>query len=458
MKRCDKNWLDGVQRLHFIGIGGSGTYPLVEILHAEGYTITGSDNNTGDNIDKERAMGITVHMGHAAQNIGDAQLVVYSAAIHPDNVERQEAMRRGIPCIERSELLGLLTRRYNKAICVAGTHGKTTTSAMITQMLLTGGYDPAAVIGGKLPMMGGSGRAGKSDYMVVEACEYAHTFLHLSPDVGLILNIDADHLEYFGSFENVLTAFVDFAGLCRTVVLCGDDRGAMQARPRIKVPVVTYGWGPDRDFYPENIAQSGPFHTEFDLMHQGRKLGRYTLKVAGRHNLLNAVAALASAITAGAEPAALTKGLATFTGAGRRFEKVAEVGGITVVDDYAHHPAELQVTLEMAAGLGYNRVWAVFQPFTYSRTAMLIGDFARVLSLADRVVISPIMGGREQNTYGITDHALPDRIPGSHFLPGFEAMADFVAKEAQPGDLVLTMGCGDIYKCARMIAHRLEAL
>ena len=456
MDHITENMLKRAKRLHFIGIGGSGMYPIVEILHTEGFIITGSDNTPGDNIDRERAMGIIVHMGHDKAHIGDAELVIYSAAIHPDNPERQEAVRRGIPCIERSEMLGLLTRRYPKAICVAGTHGKTTTSAMLTQMLLAGGYDPSAVIGGKLGAIGGSGRAGGSDWMVAEACEFSNTFLHLDPDVGLILNIDADHLEFFGDFDHIVDAFVSFANLSKMVVANGDDPGVLQALPAIRSNIVTFGWADTNDFYPDNITVLNPFHTEFDLCKGKEVLAHYTLKVAGRHNIINAVAALTAGITAGAKPGMLARGLADFTGANRRFELMGAIGNITVVDDYAHHPVELRVTLETAQTLGYDRVWAVFQPFTYSRTAMLLDDFAKVLTLADPIVISPIMAGREENTFGIVDSDLPDKTPGSIFLPSFEAIADYVAEHARAGDLVITMGCGDIYKCARMIVHRLQ--
>ena len=456
MDHITENMLKRAKRLHFIGIGGSGMYPIVEILHTEGFIITGSDNTPGDNIDRERAMGIIVHMGHDKAHIGDAELVIYSAAIHPDNPERQEAVRQGIPCIERSEMLGLLTRRYPKAICVAGTHGKTTTSAMLTQMLLAGGYDPSAVIGGKLGAIGGSGRAGGSDWMVAEACEFSNTFLHLDPDVGLILNIDADHLEFFGDFDHIVDAFVSFANLSKMVVANGDDPGVLQALPAIRSNIVTFGWADTNDFYPDNITVLNPFHTEFDLCKGKEVLAHYTLKVAGRHNIINAVAALTAGITAGAKPGMLARGLADFTGANRRFELMGAIGNITVVDDYAHHPVELRVTLETAQTLGYDRVWAVFQPFTYSRTAMLLDDFAKVLTLADPIVISPIMAGREENTFGIVDSDLPDKTPGSIFLPSFEAIADYVAEHARAGDLVITMGCGDIYKCARMIVHRLQ--
>lgn len=456
MNKITENMLKSVRRVHFIGIGGSGTYPIVEILNKEGFEITGSDNNPGDNIDRERAMGITVHMGHRAENLGDAQLVVYSAAIPESNPERQEAVRRGLPCAERSEMLGLLTRRYKKSIGIAGTHGKTTTSALLTQALFEGGYDPSAVIGGKLPAIGGSGRAGHSQWMVTEACEYSNTFLHLHSDIGVILGIDADHLEFFGSYENVVAAFVKFANQSEAVAVFNDDPGVKLALPSITSKVVTFGWNSESEFYPENIEVIEPFHTEFDLVRNGEKLARYTLIVPGRHNIMNAVAGLSAAITLGAEPEDLVKGLAAFKGAGRRFENLGMLGGVTVVDDYAHHPAELKATIETAKAMGYNRVWAVFQPFTYSRTAMLLDDFADVLSLADRVVITAIMGGREENTYGISDEALPLKVQGSVLTPSFEETADYVSANAEAGDLVLTMGCGDIYKCARMIVHRLS--
>ncbi len=440
------------KKLHFIGVGGSGMFPLVQILLSQGHSISGSDNNPGDTIDQEREMGVEVSIGHSAENLKDAQAVVYSAAIMQDNVELVAARERGIPTIERSEMLGLLTRRYNNCICVSGTHGKTTTTSMLTHLMLSAGLDPSAVIGGKLNAINGSGRAGKSENMVVEACEFVDTFLHLSPDIALILNIDADHLDYFKTLDNIIRSFNRFASLAtKAVIYNGDDINSQKAVEGLNKKLITYGESSSNDYYPENIVWKNGAECSFDLIFRGKKLASLDMRVPGKHNVINAVAACAAALEAGAEPDTLSEGLYAFTGVHRRFEILGKINGITIADDYAHHPAELEATLRAAKELGYKNVWAVFQPFTFSRTAILLDDFAKVLPIADKVVMSAIMGGREINTYGITTQHLADKIPGSIWFETFSEIAEYVLKNAQDGDLVITLGCGDVYKCAKLM-------
>jgi len=448
----DDKVFEGKSQLHFIGVGGSGMFPLVQIFLGRGYRITGSDNNESDTLALERSMGVTVYMGHRPENLEGADLVVYSAAIMQDNPELVAARERGLPVYERSLVLGYLTRRYDNCICVAGTHGKTTTTAMLTQILLKADMDPSAVIGGKLPLIGGNGRSGGSDIMTCEACEFVDTFLDLAPDIGVILNVDEDHLDYFKNLENIIRSFHGFAALCaKCVIVNGDDANSLQAVKGIEAPVITYGADSTNDYYPADIHPLSPTQTSFSLMHKGKKLCGLTVSVPGSHNLLNAVAACAAALAVGTSADRLCEGLSTFTGAGRRFEILGEVDGVTIADDYAHHPAELKVTLEVAKKMGYNRVWAVFQPFTYSRTALLLDDFARELSIADRVVMSEIMGSREINTYNIYTRDLAEKIPGSVWFPTFDEIADYVLANAQAGDLVITLGCGDVYKCAKLL-------
>lgn len=448
----DDKLLTGVERLHFVGIGGSGMFPIVQIFHSKGYEITGSDNNDSDTIQLEKNMGIAVFMGHKADNLDGAQLVIYSAAIMQDNPELIAARDRGIPMLERSEVLGYVTRQYGSCVCVSGTHGKTSTTAMLTQILVGAGLDPTAVIGGKLPLIGGNGRAGGSDIMTCEACEFVDTFLKLSPDISVILNIDADHLDYFGTMENIIASFRKFAqSTTRLLIVNGDDRNSMLAVEHLDKPVITFGFAESNDYYPQNIQQHSPTKSTFDLMHNGEKLINLELNVPGRHNILNAVAACAAALAVGATPVLLTDNLPGFGGAGRRFEILGHVRGITIADDYAHHPAELTVTLEVAKSMGYKTVWAVFQPFTYSRTALLLDEFAAALSIADKVVMSEIMGAREHNTYNIYTKDLAEKIPGSVWFNTFAEIADYVMARASDGDLVLTLGCGDIYKCAKLM-------
>ena len=323
---------------------------------------------------------------------------------------------------------------------------------MITQILKKKGIDITAVIGGKLPLIHGSGIAGKSDIMVCEACEFMDHFLKLSSDVSVILNVDADHLDYFGSLENVIKSFRTFAEqTSRAVIVNGSDENSVKAVSGLenKCEIITFGKDKSCDYYPENIRHISGLETAFDLMHKGEKLGEIIIHVPGEHNVLNAVAAAAASIYEGATAEDVRIGLSDFHGSQRRFEKYGEVGGVTVVDDYGHHPAEIAVTLKAAKGLGYKRVWAVHQPFTYSRTAMLLDDFARVLQIADHVVLSEIMGSREKNTYNIYASDLAEKIPGCVWFPTFEEISQYVMERAQPGDLVITLGCGDIYKAAK---------
>ncbi|MFV0401280.1 MAG: UDP-N-acetylmuramate--L-alanine ligase [Oscillospiraceae bacterium] len=444
--------IDQAKKLHFIGIGGSGMFPIVQIMHSRGYAISGSDNNEGDTINLERNMGIDVHIGHAPENLGDADLVIYSAAIMADNPELAAARDRGIPALERSEVLGYLTSQYDNCIAISGTHGKTTTTAMLTQMLLGAGLDPTAVIGGKLPLIGGNGRAGQSDLMVVEACEYVDTFLHLFPDIAVILNVDEDHLEYFKNLDNIIASFRKFAAMAtKSIVVNGDDANSLRAVDGLNKPIITFGLGEANDYRAVDIQKTGPASYDFSLVQRGKNLGILTLNVPGEHNILNALAACAAALEAGAEFGAIAEHLPQFRGAGRRFEMLGTVNGIQIADDYAHHPAELTVTLNAAKAMGYNRVWAVFQPFTYSRTSLLLDDFAEALSIADRVVMSKIMGAREKNTYNIFTSDLAAKIPGSVWFEEFPEIAEYVMANAQPGDLVITLGCGDVYKCARLM-------
>ncbi|MBR6735521.1 MAG: UDP-N-acetylmuramate--L-alanine ligase [Oscillospiraceae bacterium] len=445
--------LKACKKLHFVGVGGSGIFPLVQILLSQGYEITGSDNNPGDTIDQERSMGVTVTIGHNAKNVGDADAVVYSAAIPKDNVELVEARERGIPTVERSELLGLLTRRYSNCVCVSGTHGKTTTTSMTTHIMLAADMDPSAVIGGKLNAIGGSGRAGKSESMVVEACEFVDTFLHLSPDISVILNIDNDHLDYFKTMENMRASFHRFGELTsRTIVYNGDDEHTRLAIDGIEnKELISFGLSDKNDYYPANIVWADGAHARFDLMHKGKLVTDIEMTVPGRHNVLNAVAAAAAALAAGADAAAVKKGLGEYHGVHRRMEILGVKNGVTIADDYAHHPTELEATLKACKELGYNSVWAVFQPFTFSRTSILLDDFAKVLPIADHVVMSAIMGGREVNTYGITTEDLAVKIPKSVWFETFEEISDYVLKNAKPGDFVITLGCGDVYKCAKLM-------
>ena len=448
--------LPGVRRVHFIGIGGSGMCSLAEILHAMGYEVSGSDDLESDNVARLRSLGISVSLPLAARNIRDPEAVVYTVAVSDTHPEMQAAKALGVPVIERAALLGMLTRHYPRSLAVAGTHGKTTTTSMVSQILLEAALDPTLVIGGRLPLIEANGRAGRSDILVCEACEFKDHFLQMAPAVSVILNIDADHLEYFGSLENIIRSFRRFSEQTgSTLLVNGDDANTLRAVDGLEgKTIVRFGLAPENEWAALNITEGGPYG-RYDLYHSGTFVAHIALSVPGRHNIANSVAAAAAASLLGASPAQIAAGLLHFGGAGRRFETVGTVRGVTIIDDYAHHPTEIAATLEAAKSLPHRRVWAVFQPFTFSRTARHLDAFADALSAADEAVVSDIMGSREVNTWNVSSSQITDRLPGSQYIPDFEGISRFVSEHVQEGDLVVTMGGGNIYQCARMIRDRL---
>ena len=451
----DPKLLEGVRTIHFIGCGGSGTYPLIQILHSRGFAITGSDVEETKNTEAERALGVRVAIGHDAANLGNPDLVVYSAAIHNDNPELQAAHARGIKAVERSVMLGYISRTHSQSIGVAGTHGKTTTTGMITTMLELAGKDPAAVIGGKLPLIGGYGKAGSGQSVVIEACEYHETFLQLTSTVGVILNIDNDHLEYYGTMGQLKLAFQKFALLSRTVVFNMDDKNTMDVVNSIDRPVLSFGIKEEEArFHAVNIGEYKPGFFEFDVLELGEFFAHIRLGVPGYHNIYNALAMCCCVRPLGLKPEDAVRAAEEFHGTGRRFEIKGECNGAVIVDDYAHHPTELAATLATAKEMGYDRVIAVHQPFTYSRTKMLMDEFAKVLRAADQVVLLPIMGGREKDDGSVKSEDLAAKLPGSVVVSGLEGAADWVKKNAKRGDLVICMSCGDLYKAADMMVEK----
>lgn len=447
------------KRVHFIGIGGSGMTPLAEILLAKGYTLTGSDNNPGDNIDKLRGLGVEIIMAQKAENLSllKPDMIVYTVAVLPDNEELVAAKNSGIPCFERADLFGAVTRLFENCICICGTHGKTTSTSMLSQILLESGADPTLVIGGKLPLIDAHGRAGKSQTMVAEACEFDDHFLKLSPNTTVLLNIDDDHLEYFKTMDNLIASFTKFINMTTdTVIFNGDDANTLTAIENADhqngKTFISFGLRPENDYTAAGISYHRGAFPEFDVIRRGQEIGHVVLNVPGKHNISNALGVIAAALENGVSMEDIADYIQTFQGAGRRFEILGEFNGITVADDYAHHPTELEATLTAAMAMGYRNVWAVFQPFTYSRTKMLMDDFARVLKIPDHCVMTEIMGSREKNTEGVYTAQLAEKIPGSVWFTTFDEVIDYVIAHAASGDLIITLGCGDIYKAAKKMA------
>ena len=444
--------LQTAKRLDLVGLGGSGMFPRVQLMDSRGYAISGSDVNEGSIIDSLRQMGITVYMGHNAPQVEGADLVVYSAAISKENPELVHAQELGIPTMERSVLLGYVSRLYPNSICIAGTHGKTTATSLITSLLELAGKDPAAVIGGKLPLIGGYGKSGSGDTVVIESCEFARTFLQLSPNIAVLLNVDNDHLDCYGTMEGLKAAFREFVSLARrAIVVNGDDPHSMDVVYGLSQPVLTFGIQQNCDVKAENVTEYKPGFFACDVYYLGEPFAHLELAAPGYHNVYNALAMATCAILCELSGEDAAAAAASFKGAGRRFEILGEYAGATIADDYAHHPTEVAATLSTATKMGYRKVWVVHQPFTYSRTRELLDEFAQVLALADEVVLTPIMGSREVDDGSVCSQDLADKIPGAVVVDGLQQAADYIRANVQPGDLVLTMGCGDVYKAAGMI-------
>lgn len=458
IKNTTRGTLSYVKKVYFIGIGGSGMCPLAEILQSKGYEVSGSDHYLSDTLETMIKKGTKVHLSHQEENIEieNPGLVVYSAAIKKDNPEMVAAMKRNLPIMERSQLQGEVTSWYKNAIAVSGTHGKTSTTSMITQIFTQAGEDPTAIIGGKLPFIGGNSRIGRSEYIICEACEYVDSFLNLQPAISVILNIDEDHLDYFKTLDNIVTSFGRFAGqTTRKIFVNGDDANSLRAVEGARVPVVTFGFGKGNTYRAEETPSENPACGSYSLIKDGQIIAEIKLNVPGRHNVYNSLAAGAVAHYCGISGKSIAKSLFEFSGAHRRFEVLGKPGGITVADDFAHHPTEICATLTAAMAMKFKRVIAVFEPHTFSRTATHLEEFARALSIADKVVLTPILAVREQNTYGIHSEDLAKKIANCTCLSGYEEIARFIKEIARDGDIVITMGGGNVYKCAHLIIENL---
>ena len=447
--------IENAHKIHMIGIGGSGMCPLAEILHSKGYELTGSDVNDSDPLKRVKALGVQVFMGHYAENVHGADLIVYSAAINQQNPELQEAAKLGIPTMERSKLLGAITRKFDRVIGVAGTHGKTTTTSCLTQVLVMAKADPTAVIGGRLPLINANGIAGKSEFMVCESCEFVDTFLQLSPDMSVLLNIDNDHLDYFKTMDNLVASFKKFVGMSKVAIVNGDDELAMKTVDGYDGEIITFGLNEKNDYYATNI-EKGSFGFKYTLNFKGQPLFNLSLSVPGKHNVLNTLSVVAACRYYGISDEDIKKSIEAFGGAGRRFEKLGEWNNITLVDDYAHHPTEIAATLNAAKQLHFNRVIAMFQPFTFSRTELLKNEFIEALSIADKVVLTPIMGSREVNTTGISSEDLAKGLKDCTCVSDLNEAAEVTVNMAEPGDIIITMGGGDIYKSAYIMREKLS--
>lgn len=454
-QHCEDKYFLNAHHIHMIGIGGSGMCPIAELLLSRGFKITGSDRNDNANVKRLKNLGITVYSEHNAENINGADLVAFSAAVPHDNPEMIATDSLGLPKMERSQLLGAITRCYNNVIGVSGTHGKTTVSSMITQILMINKQNPNAVIGGKLPMANSSCVVGNSQTLVCESCEFVDSFLQFSPDITVLLNIDNDHLDYFKTMENLENSFKKFVSKGKICYANGDDSRVKNVVSNIDANVVTYGFENTNDYYPENIT-AGKRGFCFDVMNGGKKICRLEMSAPGKHNIYNGLVSFAVCYEMGVSPDGIADAISKFTGAGRRFEFIGEANGITVVDDYAHHPTEMSATLQAAKTLDYKKVIVVFQPYTYSRVALLRDGMIDALSVADKVFMTPIVAAREENVYGVSSEDVTNALPDAEVVADYDTLAQKMINSAEKGDLIITMGAGDIYKVAHIILEKLK--
>lgn len=451
------NYLSPGRKGHLVGVGGVSMSSLAEVLLGMGLTVTGSDVCEGNNVEGLREKGIAVAIGHRAENLArDVEFVVRTAAVHDDNPEIAEARDRGLPIFERTQAWGAISRDYSNALCISGTHGKTTTTSMCTHILMAADRDPTVMIGGTLPLLKAGHRVGHGNTIVMEACEYYDSFLSFHPTVAVVLNIEADHLDYFADLAAVERSFRAFAERLPeqgTVVANLDDENTMETLRGLERKMITFGLSDRADVYAADIRFIGA-SSSFNVMYKGKLFTDVTLNVPGMHNIKNALAATAAAICLGVRPNAVKYGLAGFNGAGRRFEFKGKYNGADIYDDYAHHPGELKVLLDTVQELNYKRTVLVFQPHTYSRTAALFEDFVEQLARPDVLLLSEIFAAREQNTVGISSAALAERVEGALFYPAAPQLLDALRAMAQPGDIILTVGAGDIYKIGESLAER----
>lgn len=441
--------------IYFVGIGGISMSGLAELLFREGFNVSGSDRNSSDLTRALEAKGITVYYGENSSHItADIDCAVLTSAVKDTNLEFQAIREKGIPWLSRAELLGQLMKNYEVSIAVSGTHGKTTTTSMISEILLHAGTDPTLSIGGILKTIGGNIRIGGSRYFVAEACEYTNSFLSLSPTIGIILNIEEDHLDFFKDLAHIRRSFRQFAELIPPegcLIINADIPDYEEISKGLPCRVITYSAGNvPADYCPEQISYDELGMPSFVLRGPDGGTQSFRLQVPGLHNVSNAAASIALADCLSVEREVTAEALAAFAGTARRFEHKGSVGGVTIIDDYAHHPTEITATLSAANKYPHKTLWCVFQPHTYSRTKALLKDFAKALSLADKVVLADIFAARETDSLGISSENLRDEIKAlghdCYYFPSFDEIENFLLENCINGDLLITMGAGDVLK------------
>jgi len=442
-----KQYLVPGKHIHLVGIGGVSMRPLGLVLKGMGMLVTGSDMNSSVSTDELISNGIHVAIGHSAENIRGADCIIRTAAAHNDNPEIAAARSVGIPMFERAQAWGVIMQAYKNAVCISGTHGKTTTTSMVTHILMEADFDPTVMIGGYLPLLRAGHRVGNGDTIVLESCEYCDSFLNFFPTLAVVLNVEADHLDYFKDLADVQKSFRRFAQLSTNGVLSnGDDPHTVEAMEGVEH--ITFGLKEGNRVTAANIC---PDWRHLDVFCDGEFYCHIDLKVLGRHNALNALAAAGAAWMLGVPGDAVTRGLATFSGAERRMQFKGKYNGADIYDDYAHHPDELSATLEAVRSMDYKRLVVAFQPHTYTRTKALFSDFVRELKKADHAVLTDIYAARERNTVGVSSRDLVAQLPGSVYCRTLPDVTQYLRSIAREGDVILTVGAGDIFRAGEAL-------
>ena len=452
------------KHIHCIGIGGIGLSAIAEIFLTRGYHVSGSDMKESEITDKLIEKGAVIYLGHRAKNIAGADLIVFSSAVSQDNPEIAAAIENDIPTASRAEVLGALMKEYENSIAIAGTHGKTTTTSMISLILEHAAKDPTILVGGNLQEISGNVKVGHTGYFVTEACEYMDSFLNLSPKIEIILNIDSDHLDYFKDIEHIANSFDKFANLVPDdglVIAFDANPFVNRILKELHSKVVTFGFSEKCDYYASDIEFNSFGMPSFKIHNDGVVLCTMQLSIPGEHNIANSLAAFACAHKLGVPVESIASTLESYTGTQRRFDVIGITkNNIKIVDDYAHHPTEIKATLKAAQNVPHNELWCLFQPHTYTRTLALFDEFAESFDAADKIVMAEIYAAREKNVYKISSKELVNEIKRTHpekdvyYFGNFEEIASFVINNAQSGDLVITMGAGDIYKVAEIILEK----
>ena len=439
-------------KIHMVGIGGVSMSGIAEILVNWGFTVTGSNNVENENTKKLEKAGIKVFIGHNAENVVGSDVVVHTAAVKDDNIELKTAKNLGIPTVERADFLGEITRCFSDTITIAGTHGKSTTTSMVSLCFLEANQDPSIQVGADLSQIDGNYKVGNSEHFIIESCEYVESFLKFSPKSEIILNIDNDHLDYFKTFENVKNAFVKYVKLLPNdgvLVVNGDDKNCLDLPQYTHAKALTYGiTNKNVDFFAVNIVFDNDGFPEFDVYSHDKFYERIKLHVPGMHNVLNALGCIALCNEYGLSSTDIKNGLSKFTGVGRRFEFKGKVNNASVYDDYGHHPTEIVATAKALMNKKYNQSWVVFQPHTYSRTKLLMDDFAKALLNFDNIILLDIYAARENNTYNVSSEDLANKIKtlgkNALFIKDFDECVSYLKSRVHENDIIITQGAGTV--------------